>query len=239
MKHKFSLQEGEYSFPYHYLVDLQKYHNSRFLSWGLEYYCYMTATIQQISQLNYSTHLDIGCGDGRLIHELATKNPSKKYLGVDLSQPSIFFAQGCNYHLENTKFLCENFSLQTNEFDLITLNEVLEHIPDEEITDFCKQVMARMSDSGYLLVTVPTDNYPLIPKHYRHYKLDLLKQHFPNLTLKKQLYLYNLNPINKFIIAALSRINWLNPLEVWYGKTFAFSANQNNGKHLLCLFQKN
>ena len=75
--------------------------------------------------------LDIGCGYGGVLAELAEKHPLASALGIDLDADMI--AQGAarcpsGVLLEKKDF----FALDSGTFDLILMRDVLEHIPDAE-----------------------------------------------------------------------------------------------------------
>ena len=146
------------------------------------------------SQAAPQTLLDVGCGEGVLTHEWATKLGDKRVVGIDLEDPSIQaeWEKRPAPNLEYRIMKAENLPFADGEFDVATAIEVLEHVPDPAHT---VAEMARVA-SGHLLVSVPRE--PLwralnmargayvrdlgnTPGHLNHWSkrsfVDLLSQH--------------------------------------------------------------
>ena len=74
----------------------------------------------------------------------------------------------------------QKMEFDDNQFDIVILTEVLEHIPDDKLA--AKEIIRVLKPGGYLFLTVPNlDRVPLehgIKEHYRHYKKDDLLQLF-------------------------------------------------------------
>lgn len=73
------------------------------------------------------TVLDIGCGNGALTYDVAKK--AKKVVGIDLREKNILIAER-KYSRENINYICGDAltDLPNEQFDVITLSNVLEHI---------------------------------------------------------------------------------------------------------------
>lgn len=99
--------------------------------------------------------LDVGCGEGVLVHRWAQRLPSARLVGIDLEEPSIQagWAQRHAPNLEYRVMKAENLPFGDDEFDVATAIEVLEHVPDPEHT---LAEMARCAH-GHLLVSVPRE----------------------------------------------------------------------------------
>jgi 2-polyprenyl-3-methyl-5-hydroxy-6-metoxy-1,4-benzoquinol methylase len=99
--------------------------------------------------------LDVGCGEGVLVHRWATEHPSTRIVGIDLEEPSIQagWAEREAPNLEYRVMQAENLPFAADEFELASAIEVLEHVPDPEHT---LAEMARCA-SRYLLVSVPRE----------------------------------------------------------------------------------
>lgn len=99
--------------------------------------------------------LDVGCGEGVLIHEWAKHLDSKRVVGIDLEEESIQagWAQRQAPNLEYIIMRAENLPFADNEFDVATAIEVLEHVPDPEHT---VSEMARVA-KRFVLVSVPRE----------------------------------------------------------------------------------
>jgi 2-polyprenyl-3-methyl-5-hydroxy-6-metoxy-1,4-benzoquinol methylase len=99
--------------------------------------------------------LDVGCGEGVLVHRWAQRLGDGRLVGVDLEEESIQAgwaerpAPNLSYRVIDSAVL----PFADGEFDLASAIEVLEHVPDPERT---LAEMARCA-SGHLLVSVPRE----------------------------------------------------------------------------------
>jgi 2-polyprenyl-3-methyl-5-hydroxy-6-metoxy-1,4-benzoquinol methylase len=99
--------------------------------------------------------LDVGCGEGVLVHQWAQRLPAARVVGIDLQEDSIQagWAERQAPNLEYRVMKAENLPFADGEFELASAIEVLEHVPDPEHT---VAEMARCA-SGHLLVSVPRE----------------------------------------------------------------------------------
>jgi SAM-dependent methyltransferase len=99
--------------------------------------------------------LDVGCGEGVLVHRWATERPGARLVGIDLEEPSIQagWAEREAPNLEYRVMGAENLPFANGEFELASAIEVLEHVPDPEHT---VAEMARCA-KRHLLVSVPRE----------------------------------------------------------------------------------
>jgi ubiquinone/menaquinone biosynthesis C-methylase UbiE len=99
--------------------------------------------------------LDVGCGEGVLVHQWAQRLSDKRIVGIDLEEPSIQagWAQRQAPNLDYRIMRAENLPFERDEFDVATAIEVLEHVPDPEHT---VAEMARVA-KRWLLVSVPRE----------------------------------------------------------------------------------
>jgi 2-polyprenyl-3-methyl-5-hydroxy-6-metoxy-1,4-benzoquinol methylase len=102
-----------------------------------------------------SSLLDVGCGEGVLVHKWAQRLPATRVVGIDLEEPSIQagWEQRQAPNLQYKVMRAENLPFADGEFELACAIEVLEHVPDPEHT---LAEMARCA-SGHLLVSVPRE----------------------------------------------------------------------------------
>lgn len=103
--------------------------------------------------------LDIGIGRGEMLS--CYKNWGyKNYLGIDISPDTIGFCKslGLNCQLvdDSSAFLKENIE----QYDLITLIDVLEHIPRENVISFLKDIRNSLVENGTLIIQVPNLQAP-------------------------------------------------------------------------------
>jgi SAM-dependent methyltransferase len=99
--------------------------------------------------------LDVGCGEGVLVHKWAQRLGEARVVGIDLEERSIQagWAQRKAPNLEYRVMRAENLPFSGNEFDVVTAIEVLEHVPDPEHT---LAEMTRCAERR-LLVSVPRE----------------------------------------------------------------------------------
>ena len=196
------IQEDEYCFPYHYsdlFIDEHRFLNS------LEYIGLLKKIKKIVLKLNINELIDIGCGDGRLIFEL--KSHIDSLYGIDYSEKAIRFAQVFN---PDSVFL-NNISELTPDrrFDLITNINVLEHIPDDQIKKFLKDIDNILSEKGKLLIAVPSLNLKLSSKHFIHYSIESITECLEEFFEIEELYGQDFHGINYFIFQVLRKIGYL------------------------------
>jgi SAM-dependent methyltransferase len=99
--------------------------------------------------------LDVGCGEGVLVHQWAQRIAPRRVLGIDLEEPSIQagWAERQADNLEYRINEATTLPLADGEFDMATAIEVLEHVPEPEQT---VAEMARVAQR-WLLVSVPRE----------------------------------------------------------------------------------
>jgi 2-polyprenyl-3-methyl-5-hydroxy-6-metoxy-1,4-benzoquinol methylase len=99
--------------------------------------------------------LDVGCGEGVLVHRWALSMPATRVVGIDLEEESIQagWAERQAPNLEYRTMPAEDLPFAEDEFDVATAIEVLEHVPDPEHTI---AEMARCAER-HLLVSVPRE----------------------------------------------------------------------------------
>ena len=171
-----AIQESEYEFPYHYIPTLKNgnFSQVRKLGWGYEYLSYLRFILSRLEKIEFNSLLDVGCGEGRFLCEASERFPHKNLKGIDFSPRAIKYASLLN---PRVYFLCGDITdttLFTERFDVITLIETLEHVPPVRIPDFVHGLRRRLKDDGLLILSVPSENLRLAPKHYQHFNLDSL-----------------------------------------------------------------
>ncbi len=169
------IQDSQYSYPYHYIPTLgdNVFSQVQYWSWGFRYMGGLQIVIDQLKDRQFESLVDVGCGDGRLLKELTLLYPEKRLLGVDYSQRAILLAQALNPSLDyDVVDIIENPLLE--RFDVVTLVEVLEHIPIMDVRKFLDSISSTLNQTGQLILTVPHKNSPLIEKHVQHFSSDSL-----------------------------------------------------------------
>ncbi len=102
-----------------------------------------------------SSVLDVGCGEGVLVHRWAQRLGGRRVVGIDLEEESIQagWAEHQAPNLEYRVMEAANLPFAADEFDLASAIEVLAHVPDPEHT---LAEMARCAQR-HLLVSVPRE----------------------------------------------------------------------------------
>lgn len=243
---KWNIQESRYKYPYHYIpfVDKDGYANRiRILKWGFEYLCYQYHIIEIIDKIYPNSILDVGCGDGFFLSILRDR-PYEK-LGVDLSDTAVNLARAIS---PGITFLNKDAAEIDREFDVVTAIEVLEHISDDNISDFLTTLYSRTKLNGYTILSVPTTNLPLNPKHYRHYNIDIFKKQLKDSGVDYRIeyyeYIFKINYLYKKYLKFTQNRFWIFEPHflrkmmwkyVWNSLRF---ANENNGSHLVIKLKK-
>jgi 2-polyprenyl-3-methyl-5-hydroxy-6-metoxy-1,4-benzoquinol methylase len=175
---RFARQSASYHFPYHWIVeDGERFRLTRVMSWGLEYLAVADACASFVRRRHPQRVLDVGCGDGRFARAVLAQCDCE-LVGVDPVEQAVAFANAFHHSDPRATFFAMSVQhLEDQHFDVATLVEVLEHIPDDLRPSVLAAVAERLRPGGALVVSVPTTNVATRPKHERHYDLPLLEQH--------------------------------------------------------------
>lgn len=179
------VQETLYQFPYHYAVQFKADFSLAFLfPWGLNYASTMEFLMEKVAEdKNVKSIIDIGCGDGRFTRELFKEFSEAKVKGLDYSNRSIQLAKVLNNDLK-IDFYCANIIEDKfpEKFSTAILMEVYEHLEPILSDHFLKGIYNLLESGGVLHLTVPHENTPVAPHHFRHFnKKNLileLEKHF-------------------------------------------------------------
>lgn len=201
MTSKELIQEEQYNFPYHHLTHEQKggLFIFRHLFWGLEHYTYIKFVIDKISTESFRTFADVGCGEGRILTELALRLGDTKLFGYDISEAALHFARGFT-NIPSFKIHDITQTALAVTVDGIVSCEVIEHIKPEQVGDYCKNIAASLNDGGLFFMTTPTTNIPVNTKHYQHFTKESLTYHLsPYFTIEEIVFLNQVNFFNKVL----------------------------------------
>ncbi|UJB69470.1 class I SAM-dependent methyltransferase [Acaryochloris sp. 'Moss Beach'] len=111
---------------------------------------------RNLQESQASRIVELGCGTGYMITKsLLLKGYS--IVGVDLDLDSIQYGQALLEEQDLNPKALKNCSLSQLEgqFDSIIASEVLEHIPDSDLSEVLKDVRQKLKPGGLFLVTVP------------------------------------------------------------------------------------
>ncbi len=142
-----------------YICDQEAKNWSRELRKPDRYRVWKTANI--VKKLKADSLIDIGCGDGDFLTKIVSLNKLQKVAGSDFSQIRLKNAAKklnppAGGKTKNVKLIhasIEKLPFNNHEFDVVTVLEVLEHIPNlakavSEIKRICRK---------YLIISVPSD----------------------------------------------------------------------------------
>ncbi len=107
------------------------------------------------TQADPQSLLDVGGGEGVLVHKWAQRLGDRRVVGIDLDDPQLHaqWAQRTAPNLEYRVMRAENLPFSDDAFDVATAIEVLEHVPDPE---HAVAEMARVTER-WLIVSVPRE----------------------------------------------------------------------------------
>ncbi len=241
-----NVQAAKYGFPYHHLPHAANgvWYVGRHLHWGFRYLSLLESVVSEVEKLDPQSVLDFGCGDGRLLSELASRVPVSKLWGVDVDERSLRFAGGFNDEAK-VLFARSLKELRGKRFDVIVASEVMEHIPPEECSPIVSALGELVSPSGAVVVTVPTHNIRVSRKHFRHFDATelaaLLGSHF-KLVSSRYIHRVGLAPmlvegmaVNRFFVANWAP--WLRILRTAY-RRWVEPARATNGARLIAVFAR-
>ncbi len=247
---KQTIQEEEYSYPYHYIPTIEdgRFSQVCYWSWGFRYLGGIKVVLDQLDKCSFSSLIDIGCGDGRFLREVSKKFPQARLLGIDYSQRAVQLATAMNPDISYKAVDVSTTALE-QRFDAATLIEVLEHIPPDQIKPFIENTVDALSADGCLIITVPHENKRLQGKHYQHFTskslLALLQPYFHSIdfipfdtrsTLVKRLKKL-LGGEGKYFIVNHPRIlSWFYRL---YETRFLYPSNEQRCLRIAVVCRKN
>ena len=165
--------------------------------------------------------LDIGCGSGKLVRYLRSKEcdayglePSVALFNAFLKQDNFFFHDSVSNFAQHH---------DGNRFNLIILSDVIEHIPDPE--DFVRNIESLLSAGGVLFITTP-DTKSLLAKSFGKYWHYYNKYHlslFNRTNLKQVLAIHSLSQVECGYVSRQYSLSYL----FKYALNFVFNKEMN------------
>jgi SAM-dependent methyltransferase len=166
------LQERQYARPYHW----EQTGNDE-----IEYRLRTAAVLELAGFSPASSNrtekrlLDIGCGDARFAADAAGRAWTA---GVDVSQRALIFARDLVPAATFLSSGAEALPFRDGTFDVVTLLDVIEHIPDANETAAIHEALRVLKRGGRLVISTNTDRSSREWKHYRHYSIERFRRLF-------------------------------------------------------------
>ncbi|MFA4826910.1 MAG: methyltransferase domain-containing protein [Candidatus Shapirobacteria bacterium] len=104
--------------------------------------------------------LEIGCGRGFYVNNLAKFYSEAKIWGIDLNENYLKIADKKNNNLKLLKADATKLPFENNFFDRIIASEILEHIPNDQKA--LEEMYRVLKPGGTAVITVPNHNYPFL-----------------------------------------------------------------------------
>ena len=243
---KEKIQDGRYTFSYHYLAHKQEnaWWIGRYELQGYRYLALLDTIIKRVEQYQPERLLDFGCGDGRLIYELAQKHAGEM-IGVDISQRALWHAQAACAPFSQVHFFQDLEEMPPTPLNLIIAMEVMEHIPPEMLPQLLQRLHRALAENGRFIITVPTDNEAVAKKHYQHFNQTKIETLVEGLfTIEKIDYLHQISLKEKLLRRTLVNRFFMTTWQPWlnfaanYYQQHLLPATADTGAGLVAICQK-
>ncbi len=109
-----------------------------------------------VDSFNYNNFLDFGSGDGQLFEYLKTKKNKNYYAYEPYKQMYRQFLKNKKI-TNNIKLIKNKKNLKKNFYDVITINEVFEHLPNKKILEVIKLLKLISRKKSTIIITVPLE----------------------------------------------------------------------------------
>ncbi len=181
--------------------------------------------------------LDIGCGNGLFLEFLKSMGYSN-IEGIDLSTENIKICKSKGLKVENKEAF--NFLKKSKGYDLIIMNDVIEHIKKEKIISLLKLIKRKLNKNGALIIKTLNMSNPISLNtlycdftHEWGYTEKSIKQvcenaNFTKIKVKELIIYPNIKILDSFFPFIYKFIH------LFYGK----SGNKIFSKNLLCVAKK-
>ena len=94
--------------------------------------------------------LDLGCGYGDQTESLANQSPNKEFLGIDIDEKAISYAQANTQHNVSYRLLDIDKGEKIDKFDCIVTKLVLQHLPSLE--NYLKFCFRNLTKNGVIFI---------------------------------------------------------------------------------------
>lgn len=219
-----SIQADQYAFPYHYIPEArEQLYLSRHWGFAPSYMAALGLVAGRLQTVATAAgkdwrHIDIGCGDGALMHHLTRVHGLEEgqIAGVDIDTRAIAWARMFN---PNAHLHAGDMAALDGGYHSASLVEVLEHVPPEVLPGFVSDAAKLLRPGGLIVVTVPSVEKKVVGKHFQHFSFEhirsVLEPHFDDLEVRgferqgwltKVVYALRVNPVARIDAPALNRI---------------------------------
>jgi len=103
--------------------------------------------------------LDVGIGRGEMLSSMKRWGYTN-YLGVDISKSTVAYCKKLELNAEHVEDSAAWLREHANQFEVITLLDVLEHIPRPQVISFLKDLKTALAPGGRLIIQVPNLQAP-------------------------------------------------------------------------------
>lgn len=219
-----SIQADQYAFPYHYIPEARKrLHLSRHWGFAPSYMAALGLVADHLRPLAEAAgpdwrHIDIGCGDGALVHHLSRLHglAEGQIAGVDIDERAIAWARMFNPRAD---LHAGDMAALDGGYHSASLIEVLEHVPPDALPGFVADAARLLRPGGLMVVTLPSVEKKVADKHFQHFSFAhvraVLEPHFDVLVvqgferqdwLTRAILALRLSPVARIDAPVLNRI---------------------------------
>lgn len=166
------LQERQYVAPYHW-----SYRGGNLLQYQLR--TRVVLDLLDVAPLTSASRsrrarplprlLDVGCGDARFLAESTWRVEG---WGVDATRRALGFARRLAPRARFARCAADALCFPDGSFDVVTLLDVIEHIPDDREHAVVREARRVLRPGGQLIISTNTDRSFVEWKHYRHYSME-------------------------------------------------------------------
>jgi cyclopropane fatty-acyl-phospholipid synthase-like methyltransferase len=171
---------------------------------------------------NVKKILDLGCGEGKILKEFASRHPDKEFVGVDLSSSNINLAKE-KFQIENVKYFVADVSTSIKslgEFDLIYSFSLIQYFDTQVSQDLVNNISTILRTKGVLVhMSIPDDV---------HYFRTLVPEKL-NLLIILKIFLKMLLTVNN----SKHRIYGRNGF--WWSKSLMMDIHKSKYRKTICL----
>jgi len=107
---------------------------------------------ETLEQMEFKTLLDVGCGSGGFLSELAYKQPQVKTLGIDLSSVMVEMTKAKGLNAQ-----CIDLCKLEGKFDVITaIFDMVNYLDKKSLKRFLRCIEEHLEEGGYFIFDINT-----------------------------------------------------------------------------------